>query len=260
MSNATTTPKVSLRGVSKSFDENHVLTGVDLDVGTGQSVVLVGASGCGKTLLLKTILGLMEPDAGSVLIDGKETAHLSGNNRDAVIARFGMQFQKSGLFDSLPIWENVGFQLLQEGGMSRTQVRDLAADKLAIVGMGADVADLYPSELSGGMQKRVGLVRAIAAEPEILLLDEPTAGLDPIMSEIINELILKVIAELGVTVISVNSDMTGAKRIAGTLAMLHDGHIIWCGPSAEAESCGNPFVEQFILSRAEGPIRVPGIN
>lgn len=254
----TGTPKISLRGVTKSFGNEHVLTGVDLDVADGESVVLVGPSACGKTLLFKCILGLIPPDSGSIKIDGQETVGLSPADREELLGRTGMLFQQSALFDSLTVWENVAFRLMQNrgqnGAMSRREAKQVAIQKLADVGMDAEVANLLPADLSGGMQKRVGFARAIAGDPEIIFLDEPTAGLDPIMTNIINELILDGVHRLGATVLSITSNMAGARKIADRIAMLHGGKIIWTGPADEVEETGNPYVDQFIHSRAEGPI------
>ncbi len=235
-----TGPAIDLEEVHLSFDGTDVLSGINLSVGAGSSTVIFGPSGTGKTVLLKTIAGVYEPMGGVVRIEGQPKS--------------GMLFQKSGLFDSLPVWENIAFRWLQAEHVTRKQGRDLAIEKLAQVGLAASEADLFPNELSGGMQKRVGIARAIADDPDVLLLDEPTAGLDPIMSNIINDLIIDIVARLGVTVISVNSDMVGAKRTAQTGAMLYGGKIIWTGPTETMHSSGNPYVDQFVNSRAEGPI------
>ena len=247
-------PAIKLQGVSKSFADNHVLAGVDLDVPAGGSTVIIGPSGTGKTVLLKTLIGVYTPDGGRLTVDGTDVTTLDGADRRALYGRFGMLFQKSGLFDSLPVWENVAFRLLQQDDMSRTEAKARATEKLGLVGLAPSEADLFPSELSGGMQKRVGIARAMAADPDVLLLDEPTAGLDPIMSNIINDLILEVMEETGATVISVNSDMRGAARTAETAAMIYDGHIIWSGPTEIMRESGNAHVDQFVNSRAEGPI------
>ena len=250
-------PFLRLRGVTKAFAGTPVLTGVDLEVARGESCVLIGPSGCGKSLLLKCILGLVAPDAGRIELEGRDTVALQGAGRTRLIDRFGMLFQRSGLFDSLPVWENTAFRLLQDRAMDRAEARARAIDKLAMVGLEAEVADLYPAELSGGMQKRVGIARAICADPEILLLDEPTAGLDPIMSNVINELILELVRELGATAISVDSDMAGARVLGDRIAMLYSGRIIWAGDAETVDTSGNDHVDQFIHSRAEGPIRMP---
>jgi phospholipid/cholesterol/gamma-HCH transport system ATP-binding protein len=235
-----TGPAIDLDDVHLSFDGTEVLNGIDLSVSAGSSTVIFGPSGTGKTVLLKTIVGIYEPTGGTVRIEGKPKS--------------GMLFQKSGLFDSLPTWENIAFRWLQAERVTRKQGRDLAIEKLALVGLAASEADLFPSELSGGMQKRVGIARAIADDPDVLLLDEPTAGLDPIMSNIINDLIIDIVARLGVTVISVNSDMVGAKRTAQNSAMLYRGKIIWTGTTETMHRSGNDYVDQFVSSRAEGPI------
>jgi phospholipid/cholesterol/gamma-HCH transport system ATP-binding protein len=247
-------PAINLSSVTKSFGENHVLRGIDLNVPAGGSVVVIGPSGTGKTVLLKTLIGVYAPDSGTLAVDGTEVAALDGPAQRNLYGRFGMLFQKSGLFDSLPVWENVAFRLLQQDGMSRREAKERAVEKLGLVGLAPTEADLFPSELSGGMQKRVGIARAMAANPDVLLLDEPTAGLDPIMSNIINDLILEVMDKTGATVVSVNSDMKGAARTAETAAMIYDGRIIWVGPTADMRASGNPYVDQFVNSRAEGPI------
>lgn len=247
-------PAIELSDISLSFDGTRVLDGVSLRVDAGQSLVIIGPSGCGKTVLLKTIIGIYEPSQGDIRMDGQSIASTKGAEREQNTRRFGMLFQKSGLFDSMSVWENITFQLLQESTLSRTDARDFAIEKLAQVGLDAREADLYPVELSGGMQKRVGIARAIATNPDVLLLDEPTAGLDPISSNLINDMILDVVNRSGVTVISVNSDMAGAAKTAQTAAMLYDGGIIWTGPTADMHSVDNPYVSQFVNSRAEGPI------
>ena len=250
------TPKITLEGVTKSFGDNHVLKGVDLEVGQGESMVLIGGSASGKTLLFKCILGLIRPDSGSIKIDGEETTKLSSKERSQLLDRFGMLFQQSALFDSMTNWENVAFRLVQAKGISREQAREIAVGKLAEVGMTADVADLLPSEISGGMQKRVGFARAIAAGPEIVLLDEPTAGLDPIMTNVISGLILEGVQKLGATAISITSDMSGARQVADRVAMIHDGKIIWCGPKDRMDDSGNDHVDQFVHNRPDGPIKM----
>ena len=247
-------PAIKLESVTKAFGGNRVLRGIDLEIPAGGSVVVIGPSGTGKTVLLKTLIGVHKPDGGKLTIDGADVKGLSAPDLRALYGRFGMLFQKSGLFDSLPVWENVAFRLLQQDGMSRRDARDRAIEKLGLVGLAPTEADLFPSELSGGMQKRVGIARAMAADPDVLLLDEPTAGLDPIMSNIINDLILEVMEKTGATVVSVNSDMKGAARTAQTAAMIYDGRIIWSGPTADMRASGNPYVDQFVNSRAEGPI------
>jgi len=251
-----TPAKISIRGLTKAFGSKKVLQGVDLDIATGESVVVIGGSGSGKSVLLKCILGLIRPDSGSISIDGQETVGLSGAERDRMRAPFGMLFQGAALFDSLPVWENVAFGLMQGHGVKRAEARDIAIATLAKVGLGADIGALNPSELSGGMQKRVGLARAIAAQPAILFFDEPTTGLDPIMSDVINELIVDRVKDLGATALSITHDMASARKIADRVAMLYQGKIIWQGPVAEIDRSQNSFVDQFIHGRADGPIQM----
>lgn len=255
-SSADSPPKISLTDVSKSFGRKTVLNGIALDVMPGENVVVIGGSGTGKSVLLKCILGLMKPDRGSICVDGVEVTRLGSRARDRMSRKFGMLFQGAALFDSLPVWENVAFGLIQGGSMDRVQARNRALEKLAQVGLGDDVADLHPSELSGGMQKRVGLARAIAGEPEIIFFDEPTTGLDPIMADVINDLIIKCVRELGATAITITHDMTSARKIADRIAMLYQGRMIWTGTAAQVFESGNPFVDQFVHGRAEGPIQM----
>jgi phospholipid/cholesterol/gamma-HCH transport system ATP-binding protein len=206
--------------------------------------------------MIKSVLGILRPDAGKIFVDGKDVTHLSGRSRDAVLRKFGMLFQGAALFDSLPVWENVAFGLIQGRGMPRKMAREIAIDKLAKVGLGAEVANLAPSELSGGMQKRVGLARAIAADPEIIFFDEPTTGLDPIMADVINDLIVATVKDVGATTLSITHDMASARKISDRIAMLYKGKIIWQGPTSEIDNSGNPYVDQFIHGRAEGPIKM----
>ena len=248
--------KIEVRGLRKSFGPKVVLDGLDLDVGVGESVVVIGGSGTGKSVMLKCILGLLQPDAGSIRIDGEDVVGLAASKREALMRKFGMLFQGAALFDSLRVWENVAFGLIQGRGMARREAKEVALRKLAAVGLGREVAELRPSELSGGMQKRVGLARAIAAEPEIIFFDEPTTGLDPIMADVINNLIVKCVRELGATAISITHDMASARKIADRVAMLHRGKIIWEGPTADIDTTDNPYVDQFVHGRAEGPIQM----
>jgi phospholipid/cholesterol/gamma-HCH transport system ATP-binding protein len=251
-----TPPKISLRGVTKSFGDKKVLRGIDLDVAAGESVVVIGGSGSGKSVLLKCVLGLMEPDSGSIRIDGEETAKLSDSAREHVMRKFGMLFQGGALFDSLRVWQNVAFGPIQSDGMAPAKAKEIAVAKLGNVGLAPDIAELFPSELSGGMQKRVALARAIAREPEIIFFDEPTTGLDPIMADVINELIVKCVSDLGATAVSITHDMASARKIGHRIAMLYDGKLIWQGPVGEIDRSGNGHVEQFIHGRAEGPIQM----
>ncbi len=251
----TAAPKIVLKDVHKAFGPKKVLQGVDLEIGTGESVVVIGGSGTGKSVLLKCVLGLIRPDRGSILIDGEESVGASGADRDRLIAKFGMLFQGAALFDSIPVWQNVAFRLIQTG-MRRAEAKKLAIETLAKVGLGQEVGDLNPAELSGGMQKRVGLARAIAAQPEILFFDEPTTGLDPIMGDVINDLIVDRVRDLGATALSITHDMASARKISDRVAMLYQGKIIWQGPVATIDHSGNPYVDQFIHGRADGPIRM----
>ena len=250
------TPKVELRGVKKRFGSKIVLDGVDLTIPRGESLVVIGGSGTGKSVMIKCVLGILRPEAGQIFVDGEEVTHLSGSHRDAVLRKFGMLFQGGALFDSLPVWENVAFGLIQGRGMPRARAKDIAIEKLAKVGLGSEVAALWPAELSGGMQKRVGLARAIAAEPEIIFFDEPTTGLDPIMADVINDLIVSTVKDLGVTTLSITHDIASARKISSRIAMLYRGTIIWHGPTSQMDASGNPYVDQFIHGRAVGPIQM----
>jgi phospholipid/cholesterol/gamma-HCH transport system ATP-binding protein len=249
-------PKITIRGLRKSFGPKLVLDGVDLDIGVRESVVVIGGSGTGKSVMLKCILGLIRPDAGSIKIDGKEVTDLSTGEREDLMRKFGMLFQGGALFDSLPVWENVAFGLIQGRGVGRAEAKKVALQKLAAVGLGPDVGELRPAELSGGMQKRVALARAIAAEPEIIFFDEPTTGLDPITADVINDLIVKCVKELGATAVSITHDMASTRKIADRVAMIHGGKIIWDGAKTAIDSSGNPYVDQFIHGRATGPIQM----
>lgn len=248
-------PKLHLKGVHKAFGSKKVLNGIDLDVVPGASLVVIGGSGTGKSVLLKSILGIVQPDAGQIQVDGQNIIGLRGRERERLLDRFGMLFQGGALFDSLPVWQNVAFRLLHGSRKRpRAEAREIAIERLRRVGMSPDVADLLPAEISGGMQKRVGLARAIAAEPEIIFFDEPTAGLDPIMSEVINDLIREIVVELGVTAVTITHDMRSVRRIADRVAMLHNGIIQWEGPVGEIDSADNPYLHQFINGLPEGPI------
>ncbi len=243
---------ITLSDVHKAFGPNRVLRGVTLTIPSRESMVIIGGSGTGKSVLLKCILGLVHPDRGTIAVDGVDAAT---GARDAFLARFGMLFQGGALFDSLPVWQNVAFRLLR-GSLKRprAEARAIAIEKLRRVGLKPEVADLFPAELSGGMQKRVGLARAIAAEPEIIFFDEPTTGLDPIMAGVINELIREIVTEMGVTAMTITHDMSSVRAIADRVAMLHDGVIQWTGPITEMDTTPDPYVQQFIHGRAEGPI------
>lgn len=243
---------ITLTDVHKSFGPNAVLRGVDLTIERGTSMVVIGGSGTGKSVLLKSILGLVKPDRGLIALDGQDVLKAE---REAFLARFGMLFQGGALFDSLKVWENVAFRLMRgKLAKSKDEARAIALEKLRRVGLKPTVGDLLPAELSGGMQKRVGLARAIAAEPEIIFFDEPTTGLDPIMSGVINALIREIVVEMGATAMTITHDMSSVRAIADNVAMLHNGVIQWTGPVAELDSASDPYLQQFIHGRSDGPI------
>ena len=252
MSNA----KIELRNVHKRFGSKVVLDGINLTVPKGESLVVIGGSGTGKSVMIKCVLGIIRPDSGEIFVDGKNVLKMDTSEREKVLRKFGMLFQGAALFDSLPVWENVAFGLIQGRKMKRKQAKDIAIEKLAKVGLAAEVGELYPAELSGGMQKRVGLARAIATEPEIIFFDEPTTGLDPIMADVINDLIVDSVKDLGATTLSITHDMASVRKIADKVAMIHKGKIIWAGSRAEVDDSGNEYVDQFIHGRAEGPIQM----
>ena len=243
---------IELLGVTKTFGTNAVLRGVNLSIERGQSMVVIGGSGTGKSVLLKSILGLVRHDGGTITLDGQDVTR---GDRDVFLARFGMLFQGGALFDSLKVWENVAFRLMRgAAALPKDQAREIAIEKLRRVGLKPETADMLPAELSGGMQKRVGLARAIAAQPEIIFFDEPTTGLDPIMAGVINELIREIVVEMGATAMTITHDMSSVRAIADRVAMLHDGVIQWSGPVAEMDAAPDPYLQQFIHGRATGPI------
>ena len=247
-------PKIQVRNLKKSFGTKHVLTGVSFDVHQGQSLVIIGGSGTGKSVTLKCILGLIEPDEGSILVDGVEQVKASESTREETREKISMLFQGSALFDSLSVWENISFRLLRESSMTRQKAKEIAIDKLKAVRLGEHVADLFPSELSGGMQRRVALARTIVSKPDIIFFDEPTAGLDPINGDRINGLIRQCVQDLGSTSITITHDIPSARKIADYVAMIHGGKIIWLGPVEQLEESGNDYVDQFIHGRSKGPI------
>ncbi len=246
--------KLQLIGVKKAFGSKKVLEGVDLEVPTGKSLVVIGGSGTGKSVMLKCVLGLLHPDDGTIKVDNQDISRLDAKARERMMQKFGMLFQGAALFDSMKVWENVAFGLVQGRGMDRKKARNIAIEKITAVGLKAETGDLYPAELSGGMQKRVGLARAVAASPEIIFFDEPTTGLDPIMADVINKLIVEQVKGLGATALSITHDMASVRTIADYVAMIHEGTIIWTGPVEDLDDSGNPYVEQFIHGRADGPI------
>lgn len=248
--------KIRLKGLEKAFGEKKVLTGVDLSLNQGESLVVIGGSGSGKSVLLKCILGLLKPTSGKIFIDEKDVFSLNSSEKEEVISQIGMLFQGGALFDSLTVWQNVSFGLRQRFRTPEKEAREIAIEKLNAVGLSEYVADLMPSELSGGMQKRVGLARAIATNPAILFFDEPTTGLDPIMRTVIDTLIVKCVKDLGAAAITITHDLISAHHIADKIAMLYEGKIIWLGDSKSIEKSKNPYLDQFIHGRMEGPIPV----
>ena len=247
-------PKLEWRSVAKRFARAPVLDGLDLAVAPGRSLVLIGGSGQGKSVTLKIALGLMQPDAGQVLLDGVNVTALSENERRPLFSRIGMLFQGAALFDSLTIWENVAFRLVHSDGIPRREARERAIAAMHLVRLSPDVAQLYPGEMSGGMQKRVGLARAIVGQPDILFFDEPTTGLDPITAAAIDELIVDKVRSLGCTAVSITHDLASARTIADEVAMLYQGRIVWRGPVRELDTTENPYVRQFVGGSSQGPI------
>ena len=246
--------KINVTNLKKNFGDKSVLNGIDLQVNKGESLVVLGGSGSGKSVLLKIIAGIIAPSSGSIIVDGEETALISDKKRDELMIKFGFLFQGGALFDSLPVWENVAFRLINSQKINKKQAREIAIEKLGLVGLNPKTADLFPSELSGGMQKRASLARAIATNPEIIFFDEPTTGLDPIMADVVNDLIVANSKQLGATTITITHDMNSARKIADKIAMLYEGRIIWFGNVKEMYSSGNSYLDQFIHGRADGPI------
>jgi len=248
---------IQVEGLRKSFGDKAVLNGLDLEINRGESMVVIGGSGSGKSVLLKHIIRVLRPDAGRVLIDGQDIDELDEHGLHDLRRRMGMLFQGAALFDSMCVWENVGFSLRQHTSLKSSEIRDIASEKLRMVGL-SGIEDVMPADLSGGMRKRVGLARAIATEPECILYDEPTTGLDPIMADVINDLILSLREKLRVTSVTITHDMTSALKIADRIAMLYEGKIIEVGTPDEIRNTSSPVVSQFVAGRAEGPIRVEG--
>lgn len=249
-------PKIHLRNVCKRFGPKEVLTGIDLDIASGESVVVIGGSGTGKSVLLKCVLGILTADSGIITVDGEDVTHIAANDRDDSDNKFGMLFQGGALFDSISVWENVAFGLIQGHRMNRAEAKERALETLAEVGLSKEVGELSPAELSGGMQKRVGLARAIAGSPEIVFFDEPTTGLDPIMADVINDLIVTCVKQRGITALSITHDMASARKIGDRIAMLYHGKLIWVGKATDVDTSGNAYVDQFVHGRAEGPIKM----
>ena len=247
-------PKIEMQNVAKAFGDKQVLRDVSLSVAAEESLAIIGTSGCGKSVTLKCLLGLLRADSGSIRVDGQELIHANRADLESMRRRFGMTFQFGALFDSLPIWENVTFRLRQRQRLSKTESRDIAAETITQLGLAAHVIDQYPAELSGGMQKRVALARAIADKPEVLLFDEPTSGLDPITGGVIDRLIIDSVRRLGATAITISHDMASVRRIADKVAMVHNGTIIWCGPASEMDDTGIAEVDQFVHGHADGPL------
>lgn len=250
------TPRIVISNLHKAFGTKIVLDGVDLEVAKGESLVVIGGSGTGKSVLIKCIQGLITPDDGSIKINGKESVGIDKKEAEALYSKMGMLFQGGALFDSLSVWENVSFGLIENQKMPRKQAKKQAIKYLKQVGLSADVADLSPSELSGGMQKRVGLARAIATQPEIIFFDEPTTGLDPIMADVINDLIISSVKNIGASALTITHDMASARKIADRIAMLYKGKIIWQGTVEELDKTDNPYVLQFVNGSSQGPIKV----
>lgn len=246
---------LKLEGVTKSFGNKDVLRGVDIDVAPGQSLVVIGGSGSGKSVMLKNALGLMTPDKGKIFFDGEDVTNATGKTREKMRARVGMLFQSGALFDSLTVWENVAFRLINTEGTKRKDAKERAIETLKKVRLGADVAGLYPAEISGGMQKRVSLARSIISEPDLIFFDEPTTGLDPITADAINDLILEMVRGLGAAAVTITHDMASARKVADEIAMLFEGRIIWRGPAGDVYQSDNDYVDQFVNGRAEGPIQ-----
>ena len=248
--------KIEITDLKKAFGPKKVLDGVDVSVNEGESLVIIGGSGTGKSVLIKSVLGIIHPDSGSIKVDGTEATKFNKADREEFMSKIGMLFQGGALFDSIPVWHNIAFRLMNRERIARSKARDIAAEKLAQVGMGSEVMELSPAELSGGMQKRVALARAIAANPEIIFFDEPTTGLDPIMADVIDKLIVKCSKEIGATTVTITHDMQSVRRVANKVAMIHAGKIKWHGDVKKIDKSGNKYVDQFVKGKSEGPIKM----
>ncbi|WP_316354334.1 ABC transporter ATP-binding protein [Candidatus Trichorickettsia mobilis] len=247
--------KIKIQSLYKSFGRHTVLNGIDLDIKQGNSLVILGGSGTGKSVLIKTIIGLIAPDSGSIIIDSIDTTSMSSQTRFDIMKKCGFLFQNGALFDSLTVQDNITFFAERLYQLSKSDKQSMAVDKLESVGLSEKILNFYPAELSGGMQKRVALARAICSNPEIIFFDEPTTGLDPIMANIINELIIKVRAELGATTITITHDLNSAAIIANDVALIYQGKIIWYGSKEEMEDADDPYLHQFVHGLTEGPIQ-----
>ncbi|MBT3549981.1 MAG: ATP-binding cassette domain-containing protein [Rhodospirillaceae bacterium] len=252
---AETETKILMKGVRKAFGPKVILDDFNLDIKTGESMVVIGGSGVGKSVMLKCLLGVLTPESGAITIDGDNVVGIGTSERDRVNAKLGMLFQGAALFDSQTVWENVAFGLTARK-VPREEAREIAMQKIAMVGLKPEIAETFPSELSGGMKKRVGLARAIAADPEIIFFDEPTTGLDPLMGDIINDLIVHCVEETGATTLTITHDMLSARKIGDRISMIYGGKIIWAGPTGDIDDCDNEYVQQFINGRTDGPIQM----
>lgn len=247
---------IDAAGVTKSFGSRAVLRGIDLRVETGETLVIIGGSGCGKSTFLKCVIGLHVPDSGAIIVDGLDIAKLKTEGEIADYRRrFGYLFQEGALFDSMTVAENITFGLRYLTDIPRSRYREIASDSLALVGL-KDVEDFKPSELSGGMKKRVALARAIAAQPSYILYDEPTTGLDPIMADVINDLILDLQKQLKITSIVVTHDMKSAYKVGGRIAMFHEGRVLQAARPDVIRVTDNPYVRQFVDGLSRGPIKM----
>jgi len=245
--------KIRVRGLKKSFGKKVVLDGIDLDLHAGESFVVIGGSGTGKSVLIKCILGLIHPDAGSIKIDGQEIVGLSYTAQQKALDKFGMLFQGGALFDSMTVWENVAFALTHGHGMGEVEAKEIAMEKLRAVDLDESTATIYPAELSGGMQKRVALARAIASNPEVIFFDEPTTGLDPIVSGTINQLIINSVRRIGASALTITHDIGSLRQIADRVGLLCNGKLIWTGTVAQMDKSKEPHVFQFINGLPNGP-------
>jgi len=250
----TAQPKIEISKLAKRFGTKQVLSDISLSVAPSESLCIIGTSGCGKSVLLKSILGLVTPDSGTITVDGVQTVGQSRAERENMLQKFGMTFQFGALFDSLSIWENITFRLRQKQPTPKKQAQEIAAQIIQTLGLDGQVIYQYPAELSGGMQKRVALARAIADKPEILLFDEPTSGLDPITGGVIDDLIVNAVKQLGATTLTISHDMASVKRIADKVAMIHQGHIIWHGSVDQMYQTGIAEVDQFVNGHPHGPL------